>query len=65
MRDKIPLNINQNIQMMIDHDPILNSLSKICAESSIIFYRQHNYPDFLNSPRFHDTSAMTITHVRN
>ena len=65
MRDKIPLNINQNIQMMIDHDPVLKAFSKICAENSIMFYLRYDYPDFLDLPRFHGTSAATITHVRN
>ena len=65
MKDKIPLNINQHTQMMIDHDPVLKAFSKICAESWIIFYRRPDYHDFLDSPRFHGTSSMTITHVRN
>ena len=65
MKDKTPLNINPHNQMMIDHDPVLKAFSKICAESLVMFYRIYDYPDFLDSPRFHGTSAATITHVRN
>ena len=65
MKDKIPLNINQHTQMMIDHDPVLKAFSKICAESWIIFYRRPDYHDFLDSPRFHGTSAATREEFKN